>query len=635
MIAKTTLHYLPLLILGLAAAIIAIALSDGLTKTLYWDGDYAIFLIDMFHASQLDQQIGLSSRFGWAHPGPINYYLLLPIFLLSKGGEQSLMLGTLLCNMFFVLSATYIINKIANRHLAVAFSVILVSYVTLAMGPVVFFNVLLPFSTILPWALALCLSCAVALKGLKYLPLLGLALTYVAQMHVAFWLPSATLAFSSVALSLAYQRPTRRELLLSAGGFLLCLALWIPPLIEFNNLHRILGFFASRSGSEHSIRESLMALATLIAEPLTGKRLCYTGSNIGDLDFLLGSFLLVAAVFNTYLGHLKRNRFATALGCLILVQVLTYIFALTKVVGPILCHSITFFPVIAVFILLQFASVLSSYSNRFLILTSPASALGALALVAFSAGGMREAVSNAKKPDDVVASLYRELSNDMDKCGHAPCISIEHGVWPSAVGAISAAYRSGKRFSIDPPFWSIIFGWRVPTELSDYQISFISQKGSPVILLEDYSNSAEFTVKQVFRLEKLGLSEFGVAQFDKHTHCVRSDSFTDAGFVSGELSLPAGLYKLQAVIDWDVTAENSLTNGAHLSLHGERLLIPIKNSRGQDQHVSSYFRTDGGRFRVSFGLGGWSKGKGFVKVRELEMSSIRRKEQGKRDSHQI
>ncbi len=128
----------------------------------------------------------------------------------------------------------------------------------------------------------------------------------------------------------------------------------------------------------------------------------------------------------------------------------------------------------------------------------------------------------------------------------------------------------------------------------------------------------------VLHLSDLHFSEFGVARFDKNTHQVASDIFTDAALVSDDIALPAGIYKLDAVFDWNVASENTGQNGGHLSLHGDHILIPIMSSRSLDAHASSYFRVSEKPFKLSFGLGGWSTGKGFVRLKQLKIGLVKK-----------
>lgn len=76
-----------------------VSLLDDPSRNLFWPGDYGIFLIDMHNAASFGQSVGISSRFEWSHPGPMNYYLLLPFYLgnvpitVEVGGQALLALS--------------------------------------------------------------------------------------------------------------------------------------------------------------------------------------------------------------------------------------------------------------------------------------------------------------------------------------------------------------------------------------------------------------------------------------------------------------------------------------------------------------------------------------------------------------
>ncbi|MCF5454668.1 hypothetical protein GIV89_23490, partial [Pseudomonas syringae] len=120
--------YATILIFAATALAILTQLLTGSDQVLYWKSDYAIFLIDMYHASQFDQEIGISSRFGWAHPGPFNYYMLVPWYSLFGEKEIGLILGTYLYNIGFIAASTWTVAKVSDRKTAALFLTTLVIY---------------------------------------------------------------------------------------------------------------------------------------------------------------------------------------------------------------------------------------------------------------------------------------------------------------------------------------------------------------------------------------------------------------------------------------------------------------------------------------------------------------------------
>ena len=63
------------------------------------EDDLAILEIRTIEAGRGRQVVGPYSRFGWSHPGPAEFYLLLPAYLLSGRKTAGLGLGAVVLNM--------------------------------------------------------------------------------------------------------------------------------------------------------------------------------------------------------------------------------------------------------------------------------------------------------------------------------------------------------------------------------------------------------------------------------------------------------------------------------------------------------------------------------------------------------
>jgi len=124
------------------------------------------------------------------------------------------------------------------------------------------------------------------------------------------------------------------------------------------------------------------------------------------------------------------------------------------------------------------------------------------------------------------------------------------------------------------------------------------------------------------RLPGMGLEPYGVAAIDVGQRRIASDSFTDGGLMTKEFRLPAGYYLIEATLSWNATPAAAGKNGGHLSLYGQRILVPLTGS-ADHKKVSAFIHLDDGRpFRLALGLGGWSSGKGYVQVHDLEIRSV-------------
>lgn len=128
---------------------------------------------------------------------------------------------------------------------------------------------------------------------------------------------------------------------------------------------------------------------------------------------------------------------------------------------------------------------------------------------------------------------------------------------------------------------------------------------------------------EVADLDALHLAPYGEAAFDLARHSVASAAPSDAGFVSDTITLPPGVYKIEAVLDWDVAGAAPDRNAAHLSLYGDRILLPIPASAERDHAFNYYLRVDGKPFRLAFGLGGWALGKGRITLKQLRLGLVK------------
>lgn len=121
---------------------------------------------------------------------------------------------------------------------------------------------------------------------------------------------------------------------------------------------------------------------------------------------------------------------------------------------------------------------------------------------------------------------------------------------------------------------------------------------------------------------RLQFTSYGTANFDVAQRRVSAGQDTDAGLVSSEIVLPAGFYKVEATLDLDVSSTAPAPHAAHLSMHGKGLLVPFMTSTVADRHAAATLHSNGQPFQLSFGLGGWSHGKGTVQLKALTVSAI-------------
>jgi hypothetical protein len=146
-------------------------------------------------------------------------------------------------------------------------------------------------------------------------------------------------------------------------------------------------------------------------------------------------------------------------------------------------------------------------------------------------------------------------------------------------------------------------------------LSKIISKGHPAFALE------QPTINPL----NLRWHEFGHANFDLHDFSVQSTEFTDAALYSDEIiSLSPGLYRIQIALDWNVKGEqiDGIERAAHVSLFGVRKVINIMNSNATSRTLTVFTQLDGTPVRIAFGLGGWAKGSGYIRVRTMSIARV-------------
>ena len=140
---------------------------------------------------------------------------------------------------------------------------------------------------------------------------------------------------------------------------------------------------------------------------------------------------------------------------------------------------------------------------------------------------------------------------------------------------------------------------------------FLLNKAMPII------------TQQVMGMSSISFHPYGVSKVDQSALRVESSDFVDAGLVTSEIKLPSGEYLAEVTLSWEVMAISPNNHAAHFSIHGKKTLYEIMSSSDDHVNLKLYFKTNGDPFRFSFGLGGWSKGRGFIELNRFLISQIK------------
>jgi hypothetical protein len=221
-------------------------------------GDGATLEMRVLHAGDAAQYLGPYSRYQWNHPGPLFFYLALPVYEAFGERGPALNLFVLLVNLGIAISIVFIARQLRGTAFAWSVAALLAVFELIAL-PFVRTGEWNPVSPILPLVLLSFLTARLALGHLRLLPVFALTASAIVQTHLGYAPEVAALA--AVALLWNLPRVVRtwpppvawyRGPLIGTGiVMILC---WALPLYESattvpGNLRQIVDFFSASNGA--------------------------------------------------------------------------------------------------------------------------------------------------------------------------------------------------------------------------------------------------------------------------------------------------------------------------------------------------------------------------------------------------
>jgi MYXO-CTERM domain-containing protein len=234
---------------GLALLLIVIVAVKAWT----WDwlavGDYgSLRLRTLDVGTSHTPLLGVYSRWGWNHPGPMLFYLLAPFVRLAGGDGHGLLLGALAINVAAIGATVWVAARAGRRVLAL--TALVLALLVVGLDPAWTMDAWNPYVMILPLFAAAVSAWRAALGDRVAAVVFVVAGSFALQCHVLAGPPVAVLlAVVVVGLGLrAWRGPEpshdRRTVLLAVAVGIVC---WIPPIVDQatnspGNLRQILSF---------------------------------------------------------------------------------------------------------------------------------------------------------------------------------------------------------------------------------------------------------------------------------------------------------------------------------------------------------------------------------------------------------
>lgn len=201
--------------------------------------------------------VGLYSRFGWFHPGPLLFYLLAVPYHVLGSRAVGMQVGALMINAASIVGCLAVARRRGGTPAMVCTALVL-ALLTRSLGADVLRDPWTPYVAVLPLCLLVLLSWSLTDGDSICLPWAVVVASFVVQTHVGYApVTLAVLVWGTVVLVVGSVRRRRREhasvtwrpfLLAAAVG----LVAWLPPLYDEvftsdHNLSRLVRYFEHAS----------------------------------------------------------------------------------------------------------------------------------------------------------------------------------------------------------------------------------------------------------------------------------------------------------------------------------------------------------------------------------------------------
>jgi hypothetical protein len=332
---------LALVLFPFVVAMVASLLDGGHTAI----ADRALMELRTRDVGRHPVTIGLYSRDGWSHPGPLVYYLLAVPYRLFGSDMNALMVGSLMINAAAVASMGIIAKRIAGVGACLAV-LVAASAVVRALGTAVLVDPWVCWITIVPFGTFCILTWAMADGRTWALPATALVASFLTQTHVGFapiTLPATVVgAVWLVVRVVRHDRGRLRRLIVAAVGTVIALAVvWAPPVWNqwrgSGNLDRLIDWFRDNSEPAHTLAEGVRIVGgqfAVVPDWITGTRRVVEFSGASTLlDTTLIPLLLIPFVVAGIVAFRRRDRIARSLLVMLAVTLVAAVVSVAQTTG--------------------------------------------------------------------------------------------------------------------------------------------------------------------------------------------------------------------------------------------------------------------------------------------------------------
>ena len=479
------LELLLALVVGLPVLMHLGSLMGRTSEPHFLEGDYAIEEMAAIQASRGVRLVGMVSRFGWHHPGPLYFYLLAPFRAMVPSSGFAILLGGWCIVTAALIIVLWVVYRSGTRFWFLAVLFALSRYVYACPDKFLCLEresfAWTPYVTILPFCALLFVLADIPRRPWLLVVAAALA-TFAVQTHVGY-LPAAVAAcsLSVVLMGASWWRQRRAGPPPSGeksryGFWMLCagltvVLLWTPPVVEEfhgapGNLSRLVAFFQEEPESKHPMSSAVLVLRRQAADAvyaLTGDRLRPISLRRGlvmELTLLCVGMLISILCRQTYLARLQA---------LCLVGLLAAGYSIMSIRGDVLPYLVAWMQPVhyiawttTVYAMVA-GLVPKLFDERARRLARPVGTVAVLALFAgyaiVVAGGHMDV---ATRPEPYPSSVLRErfttaLGGLMAQRRDASfAIEISQDNWPEGAAVTAALLEASVPFVLSDPWKGLV-----------------------------------------------------------------------------------------------------------------------------------------------------------------------------------
>jgi hypothetical protein len=438
-------------------------------------GDGAMLELGTLHAANGVQLVGPYSRFGWSHPGPLFFYLALPIYEIFERRGPALNLFAFLANGVVAVALVLTARQLRGSVFALAMAAFLALFGLVGL-PFLLANEWNPILPILPLALLCFLTVRLSLGVLNALPQFAFVASAVVQTHVGY---APAVFVLCVFIFVSHRRGLRTEpsintrpptgRWIASATITVLMVCWALPLYEVfvdppGNLTRLVGFFAFRTSLSHPWRAVLTTVTGQMAvmpwalvQALAQRPLAAPGAALAAgiaLMEVVGLVALLAA------ARRRSDPVVRMLAKVTLVLVGVAVVAVQAIRADILFYLVAWVSLTGFLFLVTATAWLVPTLEEAVGLARARAAvvLSAVALGALALAGPVPRSAVTRQSDARAEELARGVENYLRVGGlSSPTVHIvSREIWPTAVAVVLHLYKANVPVYVEREWLNIV-----------------------------------------------------------------------------------------------------------------------------------------------------------------------------------